>query len=57
MIFSSLNVKYINVFSDLTFKESFILIILAGLTILFGIFPNIILNELNFIKEFFYKGT
>ena len=53
MIFSSLNVKYINVFSDLTFKESFILIILAGLTILFGIFPNIILNELNFIKEFF----
>jgi len=53
MIFSSLNVKYINAFSDLTFKELFILIILAGLTIIFGIFPNVILKELYFIKEFF----
>ena len=53
IIFSSLNIKYINTFSDLTLKEFIILFILAVLTILFGLFPNIILSEFYFIKYYF----
>lgn len=55
IVFGGLKVNYIKTWSDIDKKENFIFFILLFLTLLFGIFPNLILEYTHTSSNYLYE--